>query len=295
MDEHWHRQRFAERFKIQDSRSGGYYLVGGVKIWGYDLVEPTEEFSVGKYVKIARKIIKDIWKSRQKLTHSGGQGGKLPILVGGTGLYIKGVVDGIPTAAISKSKALRKTLEGKKSDELFELLAQLDPVRAASMNASDRKNPRRLIRAIEVASAKVKSQKSKVKSLRANELFVGLTASKKYLDKRVEERVDKRVRQGIEKEIKNLFKRGVTWGDQSMQALGYRQWRDFFENKKSQQDVILNWKQAEKQYVKRQMTWFKRDKRINWFDISKLGWDKDVERLVKKWHNQDNSKFNFEF
>ena len=153
------------RFKIQDSRSGGYYLVGGVKIWGYDLVEPTEEFSVGKYVKIARKIIKDIWKSRQKLTHSGGQGGKLPILVGGTGLYIKGVVDGIPTAAISKSKALRKTLEGKKSDELFELLAQLDPVRAASMNASDRKNPRRLIRAIEVASAKVKSQKSKVLGL----------------------------------------------------------------------------------------------------------------------------------
>lgn len=273
----------------------GFYTDGDTRIWGYDFIKPTEEFSVAKYVKIANKIINEIWKPRQKLTHSGGQGGKLPILVGGTGLYIKGVVDGIPTAAIPKSEALRKTLEGKKSGELFELLAQLDPVRAASMNASDRKNPRRLTRAIEIAELKSENKQSlallakelRIKNLSSDTLFIGLTAPKNLLKKKIDDRVERRFKQGIENEIRSLFQKGVTWRHQSMQALGYKQWLGFFENKKSQQDVVLNWKRAEKKFAKRQMTWFKRDKRINWFDISKLGWDKDVERLVGKWYSSE--------
>lgn len=282
------------KFKIQSSKLGrqgiGFYEVDGVKIWGYDLVEPTQEFSVAQYVKIARKIINVIWQPRQKLSHSGGQGEKLPILVGGTGLYIKAVVNGIPSAKIPKKVKLRKSLKDKSADELFEILAQLDPIRAASMNVSDKKNPRRLIRAIEVSITKVKGKGLKVKGLEADVLFIGLTASKKYLDEKIEERVDMRVLQGIEKEIESLFLKGVTWRHQSMQALGYKKWRDFFEYKKSQKVVILNWKQAEKQYVKRQMTWFKRDKRIHWFDISEMRWEKDVERLVKKWYISSNKE-----
>src|SRR3989338_7231362 len=106
-------------------------------ILGYDLVSPRDEFSVAAYVKFARRAVRQIW--RQK---------KLPILVGGTGFYIKGVVDGIGTSSVPRNLNLRKSLEKKSAEELFEILSAEDPIKAASMNQSDSKNPRRLIRAI---------------------------------------------------------------------------------------------------------------------------------------------------
>ena len=120
-------------------RKYGFYEVDGVKIWGYDITDPRHEFSVAQYLKIAHHIIDDIAKRK-----------KFPILVGGTGLYIKGVIDGIPTAAVPPSESLRKNLE-ESVDELYEKLSQMDSLKAASLNSSDRRNPRRLIRAIEIA------------------------------------------------------------------------------------------------------------------------------------------------
>jgi tRNA dimethylallyltransferase len=250
----------------------GFYTDGNIRLWGYDLIKPTEEFSVGQYLKVVRKIIKDIYKR-----------GKLPILVGGTGLYVKGVVDGIPTASIPKNLRLRKTLEKKSVSELYEMLAQIDAIRAGAMNVSDRKNPRRLIRAIEIAStkSKVKSQKSKMD---ADTLFIGLKAPIRVLSKRIKERVEERIEEGIEKEIKDLLKSGVTWKMQAMNSLGYKQWREFFEGNKTQKQITKEWERQEKKYAKRQITWFKKDHRINWFDISKDGWQKKVEKLVKKWY-----------
>lgn len=271
------------KFRTQNLKTGkqkiGFYEVDGVRIWGYDLVGPKSEFGVGKYIRIAEKIIRDIWIR-----------GKLPILVGGTGLYIKGVVDGIPTAFIPKKRDLRKSLEGKKVDELFEILAQLDPVKAGSLNSSDQKNPRRLIRAIEVAqwqlqyNKKAKKQKGGIDK-EASILFIGLTAPFEVLCERIELRVEKRVKQGIEKEIKTLLRKKVGWSTQSTSSLGYKQWRKFFEGEEEKGKVVERWKNDECRYAKKQMSWFRRDKRINWFDISKRNWEEKVERLVKKWYS----------
>lgn len=255
----------------------GYYTDGETRIWGYDLVGPKEEFSVGQYVKVASRIIEDI-RAR----------GKLPILVGGTGLYIKGMVDGIPTASIPQDKRLRKSMEDKRVRELFEILAQLDPIRAAGMNASDKKNPRRLIRAIEIAQWQLKRKgKEKQRPLISKDgvLFVGLTAPRLELCKRIEKRVDKRLKRGIEEEIKNLTKMGVSWDDQSMGSLGYNQWKSYFEGEKTKKEMLGGWKKEECRYAKRQMTWFKRDRRINWFDVTKGSWETGVEKLVKRWYS----------
>ena len=260
----------------------GYYTDGDTRIWGYDLVEPKREFSVAQYIKIADDIIKNIWER-----------GKRPILIGGTGFYIQGIVDGIPTAQIPKNKKLRNLLKGKKVNELFEILAQLNPVKSASMNASDKKNPRRLIRAIEVASWRLEVRDGKLDNrtshfqLPISTLFIGLTAPKKVLEKKIERRVDERVRQGIENEIKSRLKEGVSWRMQSMTSLGYRQWRDFFEGKKGKDEVINIWKKQEVNFTKRQIAWFKRDKRINWFDITQRDFQKEVEKLVKKWYSSN--------
>lgn len=259
----------------------GFYEIKGVRVWGYDLADPRHSFSVSQYITFAKRIIKDILKR-----------GKLPILVGGTGLYIKGVIDGIATAEIPVSNRLRKSLEDKSSEDLFEMLAQIDPVKAAGMNASDRKNPRRLVRAIEVATWRVdhgdEEENEKKEEIKLNILEIGLTANEKYINAKIEKRVSERFKEKLKNEIADLIKNHVSWETQSMSSMGYGEWRDFFEGKKSEMEVIKTWEGEEKKYVKRQMVWFKKDVRIKWFDITDPDYYKNVENMVEKWDNIDN-------
>lgn len=256
----------------------GYYDVGGIRIWGYDLVGPKAAFSLGRYLRFAKRAIRDI-----------NERDKLPILVGGTGLYIKGVINGIPTAIVPKNEMLRKNLFGKAPEELFEILAQLDPIKAGSLNHSDKGNPRRLIRAIEVAQWKLefghRSRAPLARREKQDTLFIGLTAPKEVISEKIDKRVDKRIAQGLEEEIKELLALGVKWDMQSMSSLGYRQWRGYFQKQQTYQEVVENWKKEEKRYARRQLTWFKKDRRINWFGISKEDYVKKVEKLVKKWYS----------
>ncbi len=265
------------KLKFQNSKLGGYYEINGTRVWGYDLISPKEDFSVSQYTRVAKRIINDIWAR-----------GKLPILVGGTGFYIKSVVYGIPTSRIPRNINLRKSLEDKSIEELFEILAQVDPVKAGSLNASDKKNPRRLIRAIEIAQWKLDSGSTKIdKGLKGGKfkiLFIGLTAPREVLYKKIDERVDARLASGMESEVKKLLGEGVPTDSQAFVSLGYRQMADFLTGKVSYEDAVRTWKQEEKNYAKRQMTWFKKDKRINWFDIISPKYEKKVESLVKKWY-----------
>ena len=117
------------RYKMSDIRYKnkpiGYYILSGVKIWGHDLVDPKEEFSVSHFVTIANNISQAI-----------SDRGKLPILVGGTGLYIKGVVDGIPTINIPRNIKLRKELEKKEASELYDMVIKINPVKGRDFPAS---------------------------------------------------------------------------------------------------------------------------------------------------------------
>ena len=251
-------------------------------IYGYDIALPWQEYSVAQYLEYAKKAVKKIWSSN-----------KLPILVGGTGLYIKAVIDGIETANIPRNKLLRQSLEKKDVFELYDILASDDPVRAANMNSSDRKNPRRLIRAIEITIGTMDSKKVKsIKGLAANTLFIGLTAPKDFLNKRISGRVEKRIDQGVEREIEFLLKHGVTWDMQSMNSLGYKQFKEHFEEGKSIDEVISEWIREEGKYAKRQMVWFKKDKRVKWFDISDSKYVKKVEELTQNWYTTPNAKKN---
>jgi len=260
----------------------GFYEMGGVKIWGYDLVDPKKDYSVGRYLKFAKKTIYEISRSK-----------KLPILVGGTGLYIKAVIDGIPTALVPTNNALRKNLMDKKVPELFEILAQLDPIKTGSLNMSDRSNPRRLVRAIEVATWRLEkgTRRAKAITMKKNKnidtLFIGLTAPKEKILGKIERRVDKRIKAGLIKEIGSLLEGGVKWESQAMSSLGYRHWRGYFEGRVKKEKIIEDWKKEEKRYAKRQITWFKKEKRINWFDVSKPEFEKNVEKLVKKWYKME--------
>lgn len=267
------------RWQAQSAKLGkqsGYYKIDDVRLWGYDVVNPGHEFSVSLYLKIVSKAIKLIWDE-----------GKLPILTGGTGLYIKGVVDGISSSWVPKNPKLRIVLDEKTADELFENLAQTDPIKAASLNKSDKRNLRRLVRAIEIAQWEIDhkgGQDTPSIGHYADVLFIGLTATREELLRNVKERIDKRITQGLEKEIKSLLKKKISWNSQSMQTLGYREWKGYFSGRKLKTEVVNEWKKNEKNYIKRQLTWFKKDKRIKWFDIKSEGFPANIEKAVEEWY-----------
>ena len=249
-----------------------------------DVVRPNQEFNVVLYKKMATIAIKDIQKR-----------GKIPFLVGGTGLYIQSVVDDIEFPKVSPQKKLRDRLEKESPKELFRIYKKLDPQGAKFI---DKNNKRRLIRAIEVSKFTKKAywqQRKRGKPL-FKVLEMGIKLSKKELKERIKKRVEKMFRLGLEKEVGNLVKK-YGWDVYPLQTIGYQEWFPFLnifsgalakkkilEDKKRtillikklrmkiKQDIILH----TGQFAKRQMTWFKRDKRITWIKT-----EREAEKLVR--------------
>lgn len=256
----------------------GYYLIDGVCVWGYDLVNPEEEFSVSSYVSKVEIIVEFILGKN-----------RIPVLVGGSGLYLKSLVDGIETINIPKNYRLREFLNTLSVKELFEKLAQIDPQKAASLNLSDRHNAHRLIRAIEISqwqieNSKMRKSKHGVFLQDTNFLFIGLFSDKEKLACLIKKRVLSRWQSGFKDEVLGLLKLGVSWSCQSMTSMGYRNIKEFLEGRKSEQEFLSEWIRDEVSYAKRQMTWFNRDKRINWFDISNDSCFTEIENMVQKWY-----------
>jgi tRNA dimethylallyltransferase len=240
-----------ERKKSNKRQTTSKYMVEGVPHYLMDVVAPNEEFNVAIYKKMALKSIENIQKK-----------GKLPFLVGGTGLYIKAIVDNINFPKVSPQKELREELEKKTAKELFKIYKKLDPEGAGLI---DKKNKRRLIRAIEVCKTTKKSfweQRKKGAPL-FDTLQIGIKLQKTELEKIIKKRVEKMFKMGLEKEVKMLAKK-YGWQISSMRTIGYQEWQDYFKSKvdkeKVKEKIILH----TIQFAKRQMTWFKRDKRIHW-------------------------------
>jgi len=292
---------FKLQFSIGDKKIG-YYEIDGVKTWLLDIVEPDYQFSVADYLECADLVIKNIRERK-----------KLPILVGGTGFYIKAVVDGIETIGIKPDWELRKILGYQDIKTLREKLNEVDPKRLSGMNESDRNNPRRLIRAIEIARQKYTSEVSLPPNRRdsstseVKSFFIGLKSPYKELYERIDKRVEERVAWGVEKEIGQLLEKGYIFENSVLgTTIGYREWQPRFSNIQYPiSNIIQRWKFDEHSYARRQMTWFKKILRqaqdqtlrltalaqgkardIHWFDVSKMDFKMKVEESVSKWYDR---------
>jgi len=245
--------------------------VDGIRIWMYDVVDASKQYSVADYVKDANKIIKDI-SNREKL----------PILVGGTGLYLKAFLEGLSNLEIPVDKKLRKELEILSTVDLQKRLQQISPERWEKMNYSDRQNSRRLIRAIELAG--VKPSIGKVQSFDA--LKIGLTAPRNILYKRADERVLTRIKQGMIDEAKSLsLKRMRDLG------LEYGILADYLQGKIKKENLTSVLQGKIHGYIRHQLTWFKKEKNVEWFDITTKEFPVNVEKLANAWYyHTDDSK-----
>lgn len=275
----------SSKLKVQNSKLGisnnkfevGYRLKDTIPIWLVDIVEPDYAFSAGEYAVLAQKVINDIW-SRDKL----------PILVGGTGFYIRSVINPYGTYMIPPDKVLRLQLEKIDLDSLQKKLIEDDPVRFEGMNDSDRKNPRRLIRAIEVAKWKQKySQKNTGSKIipEDNILFIGLrTDFNKTLRGRINKRIEKRLEQGALDEVKKLMDGKYSWFLPAFTSTGASPLKKFLENQSTLSEAAKSWQFQEVDYARRQLTWFKKYGKIKWFDISDYDCRGIIEEAIAKWY-----------
>jgi tRNA dimethylallyltransferase len=232
--------------------SVGFYVVETIPLWLYDVIPPDKRFSAIQYAQIAREVIKDIWSR-----------GKTAILVGGTGFYIQATIDGFDTEGILPDEKLRRILSTFSVKDLQQKLIDLNIEKWGKMNNSDRQNPPRLIRTIEVSLSK-NIKRDKPEPFTKNVQYICRDTSKEELFKRIDARVKKRVEQGIIHEIEEVVKKGYGWDSPGLNTIGYKEWQLYFEGKATKKEAIERWKLNEHAYAKRQETWFKKDKTIQW-------------------------------
>lgn len=240
------------------------------KHYGIDIVSPKTEYSSAKFKKYADKIIKNILER-----------GKLPIICGGTGFWIKAIVDNVIYPEVAPDWELRNKLRNYSVERLFKTLQKLDPIRAKNIDA---KNPARLIRAIEICKSigKVPDTRYKIQDTRYKFIQIGIKIPKEKLDERIKLRLRKRFSAGMISEVKNLhFEKKISWKRLESFGLGYKLIPQYLKKEiTAKEELFEKIYQGEKDYAKRQMTWFAKDKRIVW-----LPKYKDIEKEVRNFLN----------
>lgn len=256
-----------------------------------DVASPKKRFTVAQYQKLAWKVIRNIWKR-----------GKMPILCGGTGLYVQSIVDDLVIPEVPPDAKLRAKLEKLSTEKLFKKLKKLDPRRAKNI---DKQNRRRLIRALEIViktgkPVPVPSHETRMREISHPGLVtlqLGIAKSKKELTKAIKKRLYKRLKQGMVAEVKKLRRNGISWKRLEEFGLEYRAIAQYLQSKITKQEMINKIQKESEQYAKRQMTWFsahggsarlakapakrasggKHDKRIKWIRNYK-----EAERIARK-------------
>ena len=232
-----------QKIKIQIKDQNNYFYKG-INHHLLDIASPKRRFTAAQFKKKAEDAIKKIHKSN-----------KIPILCGGTGLYIQAVIDDWNFPQVKPNLRLRKKLEKQSLENLYQQLKKLDPKRAKTI---DQKNKRRLIRALEIVLIS-KKPVPKIKAKRKyNTFIIGIKKDKRELQQSIEKRLKTRLGQGMIAEVKKLNQSGLSWKRLEEFGLEYRWIAHYLQNKISKKEMIEGLKKDIENYAKRQMTWFKK-------------------------------------
>jgi len=219
-----------------------------------DIRNPDESWTVSDFTSEAQK-------SNIKIENND----KVPIIVGGTGLYLWTLINGYNFAGIKSDEAIRKRLEELPPSTLYSQLSTVDPAAAAKIHPNNKKRVMRALEVFELTGEPISQQQEKLangKQLTAT--IIGLTLPRDQLYKNIELRVDNMLKAGLIDEVKRLLEKGYSKELTSMQALGYKEAVEMLEGRWDQAKMIYELKKRTRHFARRQMTWFRRDKRINW-------------------------------
>ena len=241
-----------------------------------DILDPKDQYSVHDFQQTVRKQITEITNR-----------GHVPIIVGGTGLYIKAALYDYTFSEMENNHdEINKKYKDYTNEKLYAHLKQIDEESAKILHFNNR---RRVLRAIEIYE-----QTGQKKSEMINEqehiclydaYFVGLTLPRELLYERINLRVDLMMKNGLQGEMESLIKQGLTRENQSMKAIGYKEWFDYFEGKCDLNEVSENIKKHSRQYAKRQYTWFKNQFDVHWYDVCLENFSKTIEEVSRDLKN----------
>lgn len=224
-----------------------------------DIVNPDEPFSVARYCECANKVIEDIHLR-----------GKIPVMVGGTGLYVDSLVNNIKFSEIEPDDEYRNEMEHladeKGNEYIYKMLCDIDPESASKIKVADRK---RIIRALEVYHLTGKTitwhnEQSRSVPSPYNTTMFAIDIDRELLYDKINRRVDIMIADGLVDEVKNIMDMGIQSDATSMQAIGYKEIVEYLEGHITLDEAIDKIKQGSRRYAKRQLTWFRRNEKIHW-------------------------------
>ncbi|MBU4562033.1 tRNA (adenosine(37)-N6)-dimethylallyltransferase MiaA [bacterium] len=253
-------------------------ILKAIKHHMIDIVEPSKNFDVIQYSKLATNIILDVFKR-----------GKIPILMGGSGLYISSIINPLFTGP-ARDIEYRENMEeeakihGKK--HLYDKLSKIDPISASKIEPNDL---RRIIRALEVFKSTGKTishlqKKASNNNAKFNyQIIIGLKRNRENLYQRINLRVDKMIKDGFIEEVKMLREKGYKEDLNSMQGLGYKQINKHLNGVYTKEEATNLIKIETRHYAKRQMTWFKNKiKNIEWIDLDKVDENEVISKILSR-------------
>jgi tRNA dimethylallyltransferase len=241
-----------------------------------DIAAPDETVGLAEFQDLAYRAIADIQARK-----------KLPLLVGGTGQYVRAIVEGWCIPRVPPDPALRAELEAQAeregADPMHARLAQLDPDAAQRI---DPRNVRRVIRALEVClvTGRPISEQQRREPPPYAILQIGLTMERESLYARVDQRIEAMADAGLEDEVRRLRQAGYEWELPAMSGLGYVQFRPYFEGQATLEDIVTEIKRATRRFIRHQYNWFRLgDPAIRWFDVTQGSEEQEIERVLRQW------------
>ncbi len=246
-----------------------------IEVHGIDEVHPDVEWSLAHFLKLAEKTVSEVRLKQHVL-----------LVVGGTGQYVSALLSPIDTVVVPRNEKLRQELDQLSVSDLQARLKQVDADKLASMNESDSHNPRRLVRAIEVAGA-VNSLRTNKHPVIENPLIIGLSLDRAEIEMRIRKRVIYRLEHGAVEETEKLRKLYPDWTAEAQAAIGYSEIEEMLDGKLNEADLISLWSTHEVQYAKRQVLWLaKKLQPIEWFDAADSQLEVEVEARVNDWYTK---------
>ncbi len=238
-----------------------------------DVAEPTEPFSVAQYAEMAEGCIRAVYGR-----------GKLPVLAGGTGFYLRALTDGLSLGGVPSDPELRQSLKDSAADEagkrrLYALLAEVDPVAAAKLHPNDVGRVSRALEVYRLTGRQISAQENPPGERPFRFCLIGTTMERQALYARIEARVDTMLANGLMKEVGDLLESGVPPEAQAMQGIGYKELTPILLAGAPLGEAVALMKRNTRRYAKRQWTWFNVEKRIRWLDTAKAESTDEALRL----------------
>jgi len=256
---------------------GQYFIKDNIRLYGLLKLDYTEEWSLAHFKIFAEKLILNSWQEN-----------RLPIIVGGTGLYHEHLFNDSQSIWIKPNEELRAELKDLSLAKLQDMLKEVDQLKFEEMNNSDQNNPVRLIRAIEVAKGKDKNKLLKKYNQNNNvefkQLVIGLIDKLENIEQKIRLRVEERFENGSLAEVESLGEliRESGLNKQITTATGVKEIMSYLDNQISKEVCLEKWSLREYQYSKRQITWWKHKENVNWFEISQRDWQKNAFKIVRE-------------